>query len=110
MRQRGQRFEMTPKPPGLLKAHRRRGLIPRPRQVTENRTAAPAEKSNRATNPLCIAVAVDTHVAWRGAVAHLPVDAWRDFLARRELAAAGAQPEDSRQRPNRMLDTAAPDE
>src|ERR1700730_7928143 len=101
---------MMPKARSLLKAHRGRGLIARPREFTENRPAPPAQKTCRPPDPLRIAVCVDTHVARRGAVTHLPIDARRNFLARRELAAACAQPEDSRQRTYRMLDTAAPDE
>src|SRR5258707_13318973 len=100
MRQRGQRFEMMPKARSLLKAHRGRGLIARPREFTKQRSATPAQKTHRAPDPLSVDVAIDTHIARRGAVTHLPVDARRNLLARRELAAAGAQPEDSRQRAN----------
>src|SRR5260221_3028144 len=97
MCQRGQRFEMMPEARRFLKAHRGCGLIARPREFTKDRTAAPAQKTNGATNALRVAVGIDAHVARRSAVAHLPIDARRKFLVRSELAAAGAQPEDPRQ-------------
>src|SRR5208282_5233078 len=100
MRQRGQRLEMVAKARRLLKAHRGRGLIARPGQLTQQRAAAPAEKTNRASNPLRVPFSVDTQVARRGAVPHLPVYARRKLLARLELPAAGAKAEDSRQRAN----------
>ena len=99
-----------PKPRRLLKAHRGRRLVARPRQFAEQRTAPPAQKPDRAPNPLRVPLLVDADVARRRTMPHLAVDAWRKILARRELAAASPQPEDSRQRADRMLDAATSDE
>src|SRR5277367_4666044 len=93
----------------FFKAHRGRRLVARPGQFAQQRSAASAQKTHRAPHPLGVTVAVDTQIARRRAVPHLPVDARGEILARRELAATGAQAENSRKRANRMLDSTTPD-
>src|SRR5882757_10448072 len=97
MRQRRQRLQVAAKTTRLLKAHRSGSLIASPRQFAEQRTATPAQKTNRATHSLAVSVDVDTHVARRSAATHPAVDTRREILVRRKFARACAQPENSRE-------------